>query len=229
MLENFLGEETFRKGLNRYLTSNMYDNARTEDLWSALEKESGQPVTAIMDSWVKQMGYPVIQVESERSGNQTRLSVTQERFVYDRLLGETEPDTEVWRVPISAQQSEEHSKITVMEGRQAQLDFPVGDDGWVKVNPLQTGFFRVNYSAEDWQRLVPPIQSLELHATDRLGVQNDAYALSKAGLLPVTQFLSLAQAYQNEDDASVWSDLASNLRDIEQLICEEPILSLIHI
>ena len=122
MLENFLGEETFRKGLNRYLTSNMYDNARTEDLWSALEKESGQPVTAIMDSWVKQMGYPVIQVESERSGNQTRLSVTQERFVYDRLLGETEPDTEVWRVPISAQQSGEDSKITVMEGRQAQLD-----------------------------------------------------------------------------------------------------------
>ena len=225
MLENFLGEETFRKGLNRYLTSNMYDNARTEDLWSALEKESGQPVTAIMDSWVKQMGYPVIQVESERSGNQTRLSVTQERFVYDRLLGETEPDTEVWRVPISAQQSGEDSKITVMEGRQAQLDLPVGDDGWVKVNPLQTGFFRVNYSAEDWQRLVPPIQSLELHATDRLGVQNDAYALSKAGLLPVTQFLSLAQAYQNEDDASVWSDLASNLRDIEQLICEEPIHS----
>ena len=176
MLENFLGEETFRKGLNRYLTSNMYDNARTEDLWSALEKESGQPVTAIMDSWVKQMGYPVIQVESERSGNQTRLSVTQERFVYDRLLGETEPDTEVWRVPISAQQSGEDSKITVMEGRQAQLDLPVGDDGWVKVNPLQTGFFRVNYSADDWQRLVPPIKALELHATDRLGVQNDAYA-----------------------------------------------------
>ncbi|GIT44030.1 MAG: hypothetical protein Ct9H300mP11_19660 [Chloroflexota bacterium] len=98
-------------------------------------------------------------------------------------------------------------------------------DGWVKVNPLQTGFFRVNYSEEDWQRLVPPIESLELHATDRLGVQNDAYALSKAGLLPVTQFLSLAQAYQNEDDPSVWSDLASNLRDIEQLICEEPIHS----
>ena len=222
MLENFLGEETFRKGLNRYLTGNMYDNARTEDLWSALEEESGQPVTAIMDSWVKQMGYPVIQVESERSGNQTRLSVTQERFVYDRLLGESEPDTEVWQVPISASQAGEDSGITVMDGHQAQLDIPGDGAGWVKVNPLQTGFFRVNYSADDWERLVPPIESLELHATDRLGIQNDAYALSRAGLLPVTQFLSLAQAYRNEDDASVWSDLASNLRDIEQLISEEP-------
>ena len=227
MLENFLGEESFRKGLNRYLSSHMYDNARTEDLWSALETESGQPVTAIMDSWVKQMGYPVLQVESDRTGGQTTLSVTQERFVYDRLLGDTGPDSdsdnEVWRVPVSASQGREESTVTVMDGRQTQIDVPGSSDGWVKLNPLQTGFFRVNYSTEDWQRLVPAIESLELHATDRLGVQNDAYALSRAGLLPVTQFLSLAQAYKNEDDASVWSDLASNLRDIEQLISDEAI------
>ena len=227
MLENFLGEESFRKGLNRYLSSHMYDNARTEDLWSALETESGRPVTAIMDSWVKQMGYPVLQVESDRTGGQTTLSVTQERFVYDRLLGDTGPDSdsdnEIWRVPVSASQGREESTVTVMDGRQTQIDVPGSSDGWVKLNPLQTGFFRVNYSTEDWQRLVPAIESLELHATDRLGVQNDAYALSRAGLLPVTQFLSLAQAYKNEGDASVWSDLASNLRDIEQLISDEAI------
>ena len=227
MLENFLGEESFRKGLNRYLSSHMYDNARTEDLWSALETKSGQPVTAIMDSWVKQMGYPVLQVESDRTGGQTTLSVTQERFVYDRLLGDGGPDSdsdnEVWRVPVSASQGSEESAVTVMDGRQTQIDVPGSGDGWVKLNPLQTGFFRVNYSTEDWQRLVPAIESLELHATDRLGIQNDAYALSRAGLLPVTQFLSLAQAYKNEGDASVWSDLASNLRDIEQLISDEAI------
>ncbi len=227
MLENFLGEESFRKGLNRYLSSHMYDNARTEDLWSALETESGRPVTAIMDSWVKQMGYPVLQVESDRTGGQTTLSVTQERFVYDRFLGDGGPDSdsdnEVWRVPVSASRGSEESAVTVMDGRQIQIDVPGSGDGWVKLNPLQTGFFRVNYSTEDWQRLVPAIESLELHATDRLGVQNDAYALSRAGLLPVTQFLSLAQAYKNEGDASVWSDLASNLRDIEQLISDEAI------
>ena len=33
----------------------------------------------------------------------------------------------------------------------------------------------------------------------------------------------MAQAYENEDDASVWSDLASNLRDIEQLVANEPV------
>ena len=230
MLENFLGEETFRKGLNRYLSGHMYANARTQDLWSALETESGKPVTAIMDSWVKQMGYPVLQVESQRSGGQTRLSITQERFVYDRLLGEAGMDSdegnEVWRVPLSASQGGQESAVTVMEGRQTEIDVPGNpetDGDWIKVNPQQTGFYRVNYSAEDWDRLVPAISSLKLHATDRLGIQNDAYALSRVGLLPVTQFLSLAQSYQNEDDASVWGDLASNLRDIEQLLANEPV------
>ena len=225
MLENFLGPEIFRKGLNRYLSGHMYANARTQDLWSALEAESGQPVTTIMDSWVKQMGYPVLQVETDRSGGQTRLSVIQERFVYDRLLGESDPgdNNEVWRVPVSASQGGQESAVTVMDGQQAQLDLPGSNTGWIKLNPGQTGFYRVNYSADDWQRLVPAVRSMELHATDRLGIQNDAYALSRAGLLPVTQFLSLAQAYQNEDDASVWGDLASNLRDIEQLVANEPV------
>ena len=110
---------------------------------------------------------------------------------------------------------------TVMEEQEAQLTIPTAD--WYKVNSDQTGFYRVNYTADDWQRLAPAIGGRELPATDRLGIQNDAYALSRAGLLPVTQFLELAGSYAGETDASVWSDLASNLRDIEQLIAGEPV------
>ena len=66
MLETFLTPDVFQKGLYRYLKSNEYGNARTQDLWSALEEESGMPVTSIMDSWVKQTGYPVLQIEADR-------------------------------------------------------------------------------------------------------------------------------------------------------------------
>ena len=225
MLEQFLGPDTFQKGLNRYLSGHMYANARTQDLWSALEAESGQPVTAIMDSWVKQMGYPVLQVEANRGQEQVNLTVTQERFVYDRLLGEEEPSPEVWQVPVSVSTGAPDSTATatVMEGRQVQLAVPAAGGDWFKVNAGQTGFYRVNYNNDEWQRLVPAVRALELPATDRLGIQNDAYALCRAGLAPVTQFLELARSYVDEEDASVWSDLASNLRDIEQLVYTEPV------
>ena len=53
MLEQFLQPETFRQGLNRYLSAHEYQNARTQDLWSALEAASQQPVTSIMSAGVK--------------------------------------------------------------------------------------------------------------------------------------------------------------------------------
>ena len=225
MLEQFLTPEVFQQGLHQYLNANQYANARTEHLWAALEEASQQPVTAIMGTWTGQMGYPVLRVEAHESGDHLELALSQERFVYDNLMGESEPEEMVWQVPVGvAQSGNGESQIIVMDSPQARLrlDRPADADGWFKVNPLQTGFFRVNYSEADWQRLIPAISALTLPATDRLGIQNDAYALSKAGLLPVTQFLALAEAYKNEDDASVWSDLASNLRDIELLVADEP-------
>ena len=225
MLENFLGPEVFQGGLYRYLKGHEYGNARTQDLWAALEEESGLPVTNIMDSWVKQTGYPVLQVQAARSEDEVQVSLSQERFVYDRLLGEEEPNPEVWQVPVTVSAPGASSASMVMEAKEAAVSLlaasPASD--WYKVNADQTGFYRVNYTNEDWQRLAPAIRSLELPATDRLGIQNDAYALSRAGLLPITQFLELAGSYSGETDASVWSDLASNLRDIEQLIADEPV------
>ena len=241
MLEHFLTPDVFQQGLYRYLKANEYGNARTQDLWAALEEESGLPVTDIMDSWVKQTGYPVVQVEGERSGDDVQLSLSQERFFYDRpepvegggaspVLRQAEDDGNaqddgdgggLWRVPVTVSGPGAVTASTVMESREAQLAIPTDD--WFKVNAGQTGFFRVNYTGEDWQRLAPAISAGSLPATDRLGIQNDAYALSRAGLLPVTQFLELAGSYAGETDASVWSDLASNLRDIEQLISGEPV------
>ena len=227
MLEQFLGPEVFRQGLSQYLSAHQYGNARTADLWSALEAASGQPVTSIMNSWTNQMGYPVLRIESNRTSEDLELTLHQERFVYDRLLDGDEQEPEVWRVPVAVSSGGGEPTSTVMDGRQASIRVPAAGtaagDPWFKINPGQTGFFRVNYSAEGWEKLVPAIQSLELSATDRLGIQNDAYALSRAGLLPVTQFLSMAYAYTNENDASVWADLASNLRDVEVLLYNEPI------
>ena len=225
MLENFLSPDVFQGGLYRYLKGHEYGNARTQDLWAALEEESGLPVTSIMDSWVKQMGYPVLQVLAARNTGDVQISLTQERFVYDRLLGDEEPNPEVWQIPVSVSAPGVASASVVMDSKDAVITLPVAtpSDDWYKVNSDQTGFFRVNYASEDWQRLAPAISGLALPATDRLGIQNDAYALSRAGLVPITQFLELAGSYAGETDASVWSDLASNLRDIEQLIAGEPV------
>ena len=57
MLEQFLGEATFRRGIRDYLKAHAYGNARTEDLWRALTAASRQPVRALMGSWTRQTGF----------------------------------------------------------------------------------------------------------------------------------------------------------------------------
>ncbi|GIT44031.1 MAG: hypothetical protein Ct9H300mP11_19670 [Chloroflexota bacterium] len=102
----------------------MYANARTEDLWSALEKESGQPSP---QSWTPGLNrwdtrYPKW---SQSGWKSDETSVTQERFVYDRLLGQTEPELKSGR---SYQRPTIWGRFrdNLMDGRQASW-VPAGE------------------------------------------------------------------------------------------------------
>ena len=228
MLEQFLGEETFRRGLRHYLSAHQYGNARTEDLWKALSNASGQPVNSLMNTWVKQTGFPVLQVSVQREESEVRLTLSQRRFLYEHLLSSEEDDT-LWEVPVSflrAGASDVDSFL--MQDRRVARSLgaerlPAFDD-WVKVNAGQTGFYRVNYPPGEWMRLRPAIEALQLPPADRLGLLSDAFSLMRAGYAPASLFLSLAEAYKNEDDATVWGELSANLRALAGLIVDEPYL-----
>ena len=225
MLENFLGEETFRQGLNKYLTTHQYANAERSDLWNALADVSGEPVAEIMDSWVLQTGYPMLDVGIERSDGNINLHMMQRRFLYDAILEDGDADETLWKAPIGVYTADgAESASRLMDTKLLAWDVP--DEGadasaWTKLNPEQTGFYRVRYYSADLQRLVEPIQSKALTPIDRLGIQNDAYALSRAGIVPATDFLTIAEAYKSEDNAPVCADLSSNLGGLDNLLSDE--------
>ena len=222
MLEDFLGEEAFRQGIHHYLKSHQYGNARTEDLWASLEQVSGKPITTIMNTWVKQAGYPVLTVDEapDAANGGIALSLTQSRFLYDRLLSPEDDDSSRWQVPVSIRQAGAQSKATtLMESATLKESLESGEaPGWVKVNAGQTGFYRVNYDTDQWRRLGAAVAAKELPATDRLGLQNDAYALMRSGALSPATFLALAENYRGETHVSVWSDLAANLGSFDNII-----------
>ena len=223
MLEDFLGSESFREGLHDYLVKHSYDNADTGDLWNALGAASGEPVSEMMDTWLHQTGYPYLDAEIERGETEITVSVDQRRFVYDSIIDDAGEDDTLWHVPIRARSAKsDDAASTLQMGRSASLSVGGGPNDWVKINPEQTGFFRVKYRSDDLALLRPAIESLDLSAIDRLGIQSDAYALAKAGIQPATDFLEIAQAYVNEDHAYVWGDLGANLGALDNLLSDEP-------
>jgi puromycin-sensitive aminopeptidase len=73
--------------MNLYLTRHQYSNTFTEDLWSALEEASKKPIHAVMSSWTKQMGFPVVKVTSEQQGSDRKVVLSQEKFCADGSCG----------------------------------------------------------------------------------------------------------------------------------------------
>ena len=213
MLAAYLGADTFRSGLRRYLERHQYANATTEDLWQALAEESGKPVKQIMDTWTKQTGYPLLSVNM----NQGEVELHQTRFFLSGVPNRD--DASRWSVPLGIRAEAAEDTFRIFEDERARIAVGGGRRGWVKVNPDQTGFYRGNYSAELWDRLAVAVEAGELpSATDRLGLQNDAFALARAGYLDPGRPLALVPAYRNETDYTVWADLSENLRAYDTLL-----------
>ena len=77
MVESYVGEETFRRGIHNYLAAHLYANATAEDFWRAQARTSSKPVDRIMSSLVDQPGVPLLTFAGDGKGN---VAVKQARF-----------------------------------------------------------------------------------------------------------------------------------------------------
>uniref|UniRef100_A0A8C6LZL3 Puromycin-sensitive aminopeptidase n=1 Tax=Nothobranchius furzeri TaxID=105023 RepID=A0A8C6LZL3_NOTFU len=179
MLHNYIGDEDFRKGMNAYLLKFQHKNASTEDLWSCLEQASGKPIAAVMGSWTKQMGFPIIAVDEEQVSDDRVLKISQKKFCASGLHdGEDCPS---WMVPISICTSNDPTctklKLLLEKPETSVTVRGVGPDQWIKVNPGTVGFYRIQYSSSMLKNVLPGIRDLSLQPVDRLGLQNDLFSL----------------------------------------------------
>ncbi len=220
MLEHYLGEEGLRKGLKHYLTNYAFSNATTDDLWRSIEQTSYKPVQSMMASYTRQAGYPVLIVKSKRKKDVLSLDVEQRRFLVD---GSREGKRTLWQVPVGVLTSETAQPFfEFMEGKRLKFDIALQDGGWVKLNPGQSGFYRVAYPVEMWQSLAGAVAAGALTTVDRLGVLDDAFALARAGYISTSTALSVLMAYSKEKDYSVWTSLAGVFGTLDNLLSGEP-------
>ncbi|XP_050419267.1 puromycin-sensitive aminopeptidase [Patella vulgata] len=220
MLHNYIGDEHFRKGMNLYLTKFKYKNAFTEDLWAALEESSKKPIGQLMSTWTKQMGFPVLQVEEKQDGKSRVVTITQSKFCADGII--PEGDNSQWMVPITictASSPDKPVSTGVLDSKNLTLTLEnVKATDWIKVNSGTVGVYRVQYSSESLERLIPAIKNKSLSPSDRLGLQSDLFALARAGMVSSVDVLKVAEAFINEDNYTVWNDLSSNLSSVALIL-----------
>lgn len=103
MLEKSIGTNNFNEGLTKYLKKFAYENAETDDLLDSLQHEVGDKtnVKEFMNTWTKQMGFPVINVKKL---NFTNYFLTQKRFLENpgaKYKREDSPYSYRWTIPVT--------------------------------------------------------------------------------------------------------------------------------
>jgi puromycin-sensitive aminopeptidase len=222
MLEQYLEAEPFRAGIRSYLAKHQYENTETTDLWDAIEQATGEPVRRMMDSWIFQGGFPVVDVDLVDDGGTIRL--TQERFGYAGDLGEGDEDLDQldatrWIVPVIltiAMNGVVTVERVLIEGD--SVDVPVVEAiDWLLVNTEGTGFYRVRYAPDLLAALTARAQT-ELSPIERYGLVDDTWAAVLAGDTTTIDFLELADSFGDETDLSVWQRLVGALGSIDRLV-----------
>ncbi len=102
MLEQYIGAEKFKAGVNAYLNKHKFANTETSDLWAALAAASGEPVDQIMDSWIFQEGHPLVSVAL--SQDKKSMVLSQSRFYYlpehdKNIPGKSDPN-QLFQIPL---------------------------------------------------------------------------------------------------------------------------------
>jgi puromycin-sensitive aminopeptidase len=212
MLEQYLGEAVFRKGIREYLRKHEYNNAETTDLWDAIEASSQQPVRTLMDTWVFQPGYPLITVHID----QREVVLSQQIFQY---LPNSADAERCWHVPIFLRAKTAtgvHTQTALLTDRELRIAFPASPE-WVVVNAGGHGFYRVRYSQNLLDRLTTNVHD-HLSAVERFNLVNDTWAATLAGLTPLATYLDLLKLFRDETDHNVWTAIVGSCHYLYRLL-----------
>ncbi|XP_064273284.1 glutamyl aminopeptidase [Passer domesticus] len=203
MIQDWITPELFQKGCQAYLKKYHFQNAKTEQFWEALEEASNKPVKEVMDTWTRQMGYPVLQMGDNSI-------FTQKRFLLDPSANASYPPSDLgykWNIPVKFE-TDNSSEYTFYNASDSTgIRISASPDIFVNVNPDHIGFFRVNYDSQNWSSLSSLL--LQNHTrfspAGRAGILDDAFSLARPGLVNYFVPLELTKYLENETDYLPWN------------------------
>ena len=195
-VENYVGEETFRKGVHNYLTAHLYANATAEDFWNALTTTSRKPVDKIMTSLVAQPGVPIITFGDPSGG---KVAVTQRRFFLSPSI-----QTGVhqrWTLPVCFKQDGKQD-CAVLTPDATTLNAPAA--GLFFANAGGKGYYRSAYSPAAYDSILARVES-SLTPSERISFIGDAWAQVRANKSSIGKYLDLVAAVKDDPNAEVLS------------------------
>ena len=194
MLEGWLGEAVFRRGLAAYIAERRFKPATAGDLWFHLGAAAGRDVAAVASSWTDQPGLPLVEVEASCAGGSTLLRLRQRRFMFAAPAVDAR-----WRIPLTVARGTLR-RAELLDGPEGRIELPGCDEQAIVVNAGGEGFYRVLYAPTLRARLLS--QFAALAPGDRLALLGDSFALAQSGRQTMAAHFELLALLPQVADAS---------------------------
>jgi len=213
MMESYLGEQTFRQGVQLHLRRHENGVATSAEFFNALSDAAQQPsVVAAFRSFVDQPGVPLVSVEStgDRAGE---LGVMQDRYL---PLGTSLAGGQLWQLPLCVHAYPGNgapAKVcSLLTQRSGTLAIPAGTTA-VMPNAAGAGYYRFALGGPDLDRLLA--MAATLPETEAIMLADSVTAAFRAGRLPFGQFLEAALQLSTHPSRLASIALGSQLVDIK--------------
>ncbi|RXN15523.1 glutamyl aminopeptidase [Labeo rohita] len=206
MLEDLLGRDTFRDGC----------------------RESGVPVAEIMDTWTKQMGYPVLTL----TNTATEAKLSQARFLLDPNADPNQPTTPQgykWTIPVKWSTTDSKNGSFLFDKGQTEVvitGYSPADDGLIKVNKDHISFYRVNHHDHVWSAIAEQlsVDHQVYDASDRSGYIDDVFAFGRADIVDYGHAFNLTKYLANETEYIVWDRVATSISYVRDMLADDSVL-----
>ncbi|KAJ8664406.1 hypothetical protein QAD02_006068 [Eretmocerus hayati] len=222
MMQHFLTEPVFQRGLQNYIAKKKESSVDSDDLFQLIDEVASKENSSIstrrpgnlkqiVDPWVNQAGYPLIKVTRNYIDN----TVHFEQECFTTFGNDASASCKnIWNIPLNyvtranIKFNDTRTQFWLTK-RSTKVKMNVKPQDWMILNKQATGYYRINYDEKNWLLIINYLMSSQkslknIHALNRAQLYSDALALVKAGRLSYTVSLKLASLLNVETDAIVW-------------------------
>ena len=209
MVRALIGDDALRKGLKNYFASHQFGNATGADLWAALGETSGMDIGRIMQSWLEQPGYPVVNAKVVDG----KLTISQSQF----FIGENEPKARQWQIPLNSNYAEAPAIFADTEttlGNYQQLRSQNGAP--FRLNVGNNSHFIVKYDEKLLADIIEHVD--ELDSISQLQLLQDLRLLAEGGQISYATVVPLLGHFITSPSNIVNSALYSLANDLKKFV-----------
>uniref|UniRef100_A0A671SFY3 Aminopeptidase n=1 Tax=Sinocyclocheilus anshuiensis TaxID=1608454 RepID=A0A671SFY3_9TELE len=206
-----------QKQLEITLLSSVVFNTVYTDLWKKLQEvvdadssiQLPASINQIMNGWILQMGFPVVTIDT-RTG-----SITQQHFLIhpEAVVDKPSDYNYEWFVPITWMKSGSNMGQHWLLTKTASYEPMKTDTDWLLANLNVTGYYRVNYDPQNWERLLTQLNSDHsvIPVLNRGQIIDDAFNLVRAEIINITLALRTTKYLYEEKEYIPWESAIRNL------------------